>query len=385
MRRSGETIRVTAQLIDVHTDAHIWSETWDRTFTDVFVIQDEIAAAVVDALKIGLLGEAPRVAETSPEVYALYLQGRYLHEQRTAYSARQAAALVERALDMDKDYAPAWVLFGDIYRRGTTNGAWEPHEGYPLARSAAMEALRLDEKNADAHFLLSRVAGNYDYDLQLAKEEIGIALSLAPGDIRIRSRVAFLNMISGDVGSYNTELLQQASRDDPTNLSLRMAIGFNHFYSGRPEQAINVFTETVTLNPNIAAAHFRLGEALIMTGQYDAALEAINKEARNGFQHTGRALLYQASGNREGSQSELEQLIALGNVWTYEIAMVFAYRGDLDEAFTWLDRAFERRDQSLNAVIVDPFMTRLYGDPRFDLLIERMGHSKAWELRKSQL
>jgi adenylate cyclase len=385
VRRSGETIRVTAQLIDVHTDAHIWSETWDREFTDIFVIQDDIAAAVVDALKINLLGEAPKVVETSPEVYALYLQGKYLYAQRSADSARRAATLVERALEMDKEFVPAWILFGEIYRAGSAYGAWEPHEGYRLALDAATEALRLDEKNAQAHLILSQVASNYEYDLETAIEEIDIALALAPGDIRIRSRTAFLHMLAGDVSTYSTELLQQAARDDPTNLQLRMSIGYNHLYSGRPEEAIEVFNESVTLNPNIDGAHFRLGQALIVTTQYDAALEAINKETRDGFQHAGRALLYQAIGNRERSQSELEQLIALGNVWTYEIAMVFAYRGDLDEAFTWLDRAFERRDQSLNAVIVDPFMTRLYDDPRFDLLVERKGLTKAWELRKSQL
>ena len=384
VRRSGDTIRVTAQLIDVHTDAHIWSETWDREFTDIFVIQDEIAASVVDALKINLLGEAPTVAETSPEVYALYLQGRYLRGQRNAAAFKRAATLVERALELDKEYAPGWVLFGEIYRAGSAYGAWEPHEGFPLARSAALEALKLDEKNAQAHELLSRVASRYEYDFETAISEIEIALALAPGDIRIRSQAAFLQMLTGEVSTYDTELLRQAARDDPTNLGLRMGIGFNHLFSGRPDEAIAAFNETITLNPNVGGAHFRLVQALIVTEQYDAALQAIEDETREGFKSAGRALVYQAIGNHERSQEELQQLIELGKVWTYEIAMVYAYRGDNDEAFAWLDRAYERRDQALMQLTADPFMNGLYDDPRFELMVERIGQTANWENRKSQ-
>jgi tetratricopeptide (TPR) repeat protein len=124
--------------------------------------------------------------------------------------------------------------------------------------------------------------------------------------------------------------------------------------------------------------------ALIVKGEYDAALEAINEETRDGFQSAGRALAYHALGNSERAQSELDELIALGNVWTYEIAMVYAYRGDLDEAFTWLDRAVERRDSSLGALVVDPFLANLYDDPRFELMIDRIGRSSQWERLKSE-
>ena len=384
VRRSGETIRVTAQLIEVNSDTHIWSETWDRKFEDVFAIQDEIAAAVVDAMRISLLAEAPRVAETTPEAYALYLQGRSFYAQNSADGMRQAAGLLERALEVDNQYAPAWVLFGEIYRAGAGIGAWEPLEGYPLARSAALEALRLDEDNANAHLTLSLIASNFDYDLEAAVRENEIAMAFAPGDLVIRSRAALLTLFSG-VKVDTSDLVQKAALDDPTNLGLRMGLGFTYLFSNRVDEAISVFQETISLNPNTAGANFRLGQALIIVGDYDAAIEAMENEIRDGFQVAGRALVYQALGNSERAQDELDRLIALGNVWTYEIAMVYAYRGEIDEAFAWLERAYDRRDQGLNLIVSDPFMANLYGDPRFDLMIERLGRTAHWELRKSEL
>jgi TolB-like protein len=257
VRRSGETIRITAQLIEVNSDIHIWSNTWDRKFEDVFAIQDEIAAAVVDALKISMLGEAPRVAETTPEAYALYLQGRSFYARRNADGTRQAAKLLERALEIDNQYAPAWVLFGEIHRVGSTIGAWEPHEGYPLARSAAFEALRLDEDNAYAHLLLSRIAERYDYDIETARKEIEFALALAPGDNNIRANAALISMMSG-VGVEDTATLrQEAIAGDPLNLVLRTSLGFSYLYTDRIEEAVAVFREIISLNPEVAGARFR--------------------------------------------------------------------------------------------------------------------------------
>jgi len=384
VRRSGETIRITAQLIEVSSDIHVWSKTWDRKFEDVFAIQDEIAAAVVDALKISMLGEAPRVAETTPEAYALYLQGRSFFALRNADASRQAAALLERALEIDNQYAPAWVLFGQIYSSGSTIGAWEPHEGYPLARSAAIEALRLDEDSAYAHSLLSRIAEIYDYDLETARKEIDLALTLAPGDSNIRANAAQVAIFSGVNVDDHATIRQEAVAADPLNLVLRSILGFSYLYNDRIDEAISVFREIISLNPEVAGARFRLGLALIIKGDYDAALTAINEETRDGFQSAGRAFVYHALGNSERAQTELDELIALGNVWTYEIAMVYAYRGNLDEAFAWLDRAIERRDSSLGTLVNDPFMANLHDDPRFELVVDRIGRTAYWKFRKSQ-
>ncbi len=372
VRRSGDTVRITAQLIDVTTDAHLWSQTWDRTFDDIFVIQDEIAEAVVDALKISLLGDTPRALETTPEVYALYLQGRSLAAQRTADSLLRAEALTKRALEMDNKYAPAWVQLANIYTVGANIGSWHPNEAYPLARAAAMEALRLDANNAEAHATLSSIARGYDYDLETARAEQQLASTLAPGNSVIRASAADLAMLTGDYDEA-IRLGEEAALGDPLNLETKLVLGFGYFYAGRIDEAMSVFREMFALNPFVADANIRLGQALLISGDYDAALEEMNKGVRDGHRLAGRALVFQAMGDSEGAATELDELIALGYTWTYEIAMVHAYRGELDEAFTWLDRAIHRRDTGLTQILGDPFLDNLRDDPRFDAVLERLG------------
>ena len=372
VRRSGDTVRITAQLIDVTTDAHLWSQTWDRTFDDVFVIQDEIAQAVVDALKISLLGDTPRALETTPEAYALYLQSRSLAAQRAADSLLRAEALMKRALEIDNEYAPAWVQLANIYTVGADIGSWHPNEGFPKARAAAMEALRLDANNAAAHATLSSIARGYDYDLETARAEQQLASTLAPGNSVIQASASRLAVLTGDYDEA-IRLGEEAALGDPLNLPTKLMLGFGYFYAGRIDEAMSVFREIIALNPLAADANIRLGQALLISGDYDAALEEMNKGVRDGHRRAGRALVFQAMGDSERAAVELDELIALGYTWTYEIAMVHAYRGELDEAFTWLDRAIDRRDTALTLILGDPFLDNLRDDPRFDAVLERLG------------
>ncbi len=373
VRRSGNTIRITAQLIDVTADAHIWSATWDRTFDDIFVIQDEIAEAVIDALKISLLGAVPRVRETTPEAYALYLQARSLAVRRTTDGTLQAEALVKRALEIDNEYAPAWVQLGDIYTARAVTGSWNSMEALPAARAAAMEALRLDANSARAHALLSQIARAYDYDIETARREQQLASTLAPRDSDVQGAAANLAYFIGDYDE-SIRLGEEAALGDPLNLRIKLILGWGYFHAGRIDEAMSVFREMIALNPLGGGAHFYLGRALLINGDYDAALEEMDKELRDGSRIAGRALVIQAMGEPERAAAELDELIALGSRWTYEIAMVHAYRGELDEAFTWLDRAIDRRDLGLIQILGDQFLDNLRDDSRFDAVLERLGH-----------
>ena len=183
VRRSGDIIRITAQLIEVDSDVHIWSETWDRTFEDIFVIQDEIAAAVVSALKIRLLGDTPRSRVTVPEAYALYLQSKQLSNLLTEESLHQAEALLVRALEIDEQFAPGWAQLSRVYLMGSgSRGSWPPIEAAALARSAAEKALSIDDSNVRAHLMLSGIARAFEYDPEVTDRELDIAVSLAPND-----------------------------------------------------------------------------------------------------------------------------------------------------------------------------------------------------------
>ncbi|MCH8070959.1 MAG: hypothetical protein IIA09_03335 [Proteobacteria bacterium] len=375
VRRSGDRIRITAQLIDVSEDAQIWSETWERTLDDVFVIQDEIAQAVIAALKIRLLGEAPRTDTTSPEAYALYLQSKALAAQFTGAGFLQAEAVVLRVLEIDSTYVPAWLLLGRIYVRGSGNGAWHPHEAYPKSRAAVMEALRLDPDSAQAHAALSRIAILYDYDLETARKEQELALTLAPHDPVVLRGAARLAVIEGDFAE-SIRLLKEVEILDPVSSVPKLRLGISYFRMDRLAEAKSAYAEALELLPIGNVVNFFLGSVMLVSGDLDDALSQMNKEPREGFRLAGRAMVLHAMGDTGSAVTELEKLIVLGDRFTYEIAKVHAYFGNLDESFRWLHRAIDRRDQSLSELGGDPFLDNLRDDPRFDDVLERLGRKK---------
>jgi len=372
VRRSGNTVRITAQLIDVSIDAHIWSQTWDRTFDDIFVIQEEIAEAVVDALKLRLLDEVPRIDTTSPEAYALYLQSGSMMAQRNAANMLQAETLVKKALEIDSTYVSAWLRLARIYRVGSIYGSWHPDEAHPQSRAAAMEALRLDANNATAHATLSRIAKDYDYDMETARREQEIASTLAPRDTAVLRLAAHLAQMTGDFGEA-IRLYKEIEILDPVNPSIKNSLAASYMLAGRLDEARSAYVEAIELAPLGTEFNFNLGRLMLVSGDHDDALLQMNKERREGFRLAGRALVFQAMGDTKRATMELDKLIALGDRWTYEIAMVHAYRGELDEAFMWLDRAIDRRDQSLSTIAVNMFLDNLRDDPRFEVVLERLG------------
>ena len=372
VRRSGDTIRITAQLINVSTDTHVWSDSWDRDFQDVFVIQDEIAEFVVGALKIQLLGEAPRTETTSPEAYTLYLQSKALADQSTATGSLQAEAVVRRALEIDSTYVPAWLQLGRIYRTGSQTGAWHPHEVLPKSREAVMEALRLDPDSAQAHAALSLIARDYDYDLETARKEQELALTLAPHDPRVLQGAASLALADGDYAEA-IRLFKEVEILDPVSWRPKFGLGQSYFRMGRLAEAKSAFTKVLEMRPLGNQNNFRLGSVMLVNGDLDDALSQMNKAHRDGFRLAGRALVFQAMGDTDRAATELEKLIAIGDTWTYEIAIVHAYLGNLDESFRWLHRAIDRRDSSLVRITGDPFVDNLRDDPRFDDVLERLG------------
>jgi tetratricopeptide (TPR) repeat protein len=372
VRRSGDQIRITAQLIDVAQDAHIWSETWDRTLDDIFVVQDEIAEFVVGALKIQLLGEAPRTDTTSPEAYALYLQSKALANQFTATGSLQAEAVMRRALEVDSTYVPAWVWLARIYRIGSATGAWHPHEVYPKIRAAAIEALRLDADNAQAHATLSMIARGYDYDLEAARKEQELASTLAPHDPVVLSGAARLAMIDGNFAE-SIRLFKELEILDPVSFFNKLDLGISYFHLGRLAEAKSAYAEALELNPIGNLLNFRLGSVMLVSGDLDDALLQMNKETRDGLRLAGRAMVLYAMGDTGRAATELEKVVAIGDTWTYEIAQVYAYFGNLDESFRWLHRAIDRRDQALIQLTGDPFLDNLRDDPRLDDVLERLG------------
>jgi adenylate cyclase len=374
VRRSGDEVRITARLLDAAADAQIWSETWERQLVDVFAIQDEIANAVVDGLKISLLGEVPHVERTSPEAYSLYLQAGQLLNRRNADSALQAESALIRALEIDPGYVAAWLRLARTYGQGGAVGAWHPGQSYPLVRNAATEAQRLDTDNVTALAELANVSIFYDYDLDTARAYLKEARMLDPDNKSVQfSELTIVMML----GNYDIAILalEALAAADPANTNLRYVLGQMYMTARRFEEAKSSFAQAIELSPTSAGSHLYLAAVLILEGDYDTPRDLIDEETRDGYRAMGYALLSYAAGRRSEADARLQDLIDLGYRWTYQIAAVHAFRNEADDAFIWLDRAIGRRDTSLSLIVGDPFMDNIRDDPRFDVILERIGRA----------
>jgi TolB-like protein len=371
VRRSGDKIRITAQLIEVTQDAHVWSDTWDRDFSDVFAIQDEIAASVVEALKMRLLDEVPRAIETTPEAYELYLRAGFLMEQSTPSSYRQAEAINRQVLDIDPSFAPAWTQRANIYMTGVSFGAWESAEATPLAREAASQAVSLFGESAWAHAILARIAISHDFDYDIAARELKLALALGPNDPITLGAAAEFELRQGNLEEAirYVELLHAV---DPL-AGRRSEMAQAYFYAGRQAEGIARWREAIEERPLAEYLRKMLALSLLETGDVDGALEAIESEPAEGHRQQGLALIYETIGDRERSTEALEKLLANPNRWTFELAEVYSYRGELDEAFEWMDRAIARHDRGLRHITYSPYLDNMREDPRFDDVLVRVG------------
>jgi TolB-like protein/Tfp pilus assembly protein PilF len=375
VRKSGNRVRITAQLIQAEDGYHLWSETYDRTLDDIFAIQDEIAAEVVAQLKITLLGEAPKVQKTDPEAYALSLQARHFSRQSTVESYKHAIELFERALAIAPNYAAAWTGLGEVYETQARIGLRPVDEGYRLARESADKALAIAPECAPTHALLGHIASNHDNDLVAAARYAERALELEPvnPDILIGASRLFRFLGRLDQG---TALLEYVVARDPVNPIGHFYLGVNYFYGGRPDEAIASFRTTLSLSPGYVNAQATIGEALLFKGKPDAALTAIQQEPEEVWRLIGLSMAYHALGQTAESDAALAELIEKHEQQSaYNIAYVLAFRGEADRAFEWLDKAVAFSDTGLAAIATQPEFANIKTDPRWLPFLESIGES----------
>ncbi|MCJ7451042.1 MAG: tetratricopeptide repeat protein, partial [Steroidobacteraceae bacterium] len=374
VRKSGDRVRVTAQLIHVADGYHVWAETYDRTLDDIFVIQDEIAAKVVAQLKVTLLGKKPNVEETDARAYALALQARYLDRLGNSERWKQAVALYEQALAIDSSYAAAWTGLAQTYI-GQAGKSQRPfQEGYELAREAAGKALAIDPDHAEANALLGKVADAYDGDLTAAARHFERAMTLAPADPEIRIAVAVFAMSLGRLGEA-IALLRRTIASDPVNAFAHRSLAIAYYGAGQYDSAIAALRTALTISPDGMGLHGLTGRAFLMKGEPELALAAIRQE-QSDWTLLELPLVYQALGQFDRSNDVLAQLIAkYPRDAASNIAYIRAYRGEPDEAFIWLDRAVENRDPGLTDIICEPLFSNVHDDPRWQSFLERIGRS----------
>jgi len=375
VRKAGNKVRITAQLIEARSDTHLWSETYDRQLDDIFAIQDDIAATVVEQLKITLLGQAPHVKEVNPEAYSLYLQARHLGRLSSAEGYEQSIALYRQALAIEPDYAAAWDGLADNYNNQTGFGLLPFAEGYALAREAAERALAIEPDYAPAHARLGLIAMYFDNDLAQAALNFERALQLDPADTDIIRDTASLLQSLGRLNEAIV-LLEYGAARDPVNPDGHYNLGIFYISAGRWDEAIASAQTALRLSPDYIGAHYNTGTALLFQGDTEAALAEMQLESLEALRLIGLAIAQHALGDIGAADSVLTELIEkYAQDAAYNIAYVLAFRNETDRAFEWLDKAVEYADPGLSEIVEQPEFGNIRSDPRWLPFLASIGYS----------
>jgi len=372
VRKSGNSVRITAQLIKAGTDTHLWSQTYDRKLDDIFAIQDEIAADVVKQLKVTLLGAAPKVRTTNPEAYALYLQASQLGRQGTAEAYKQSEALYRRVLAIDPHYAPAWTALAENLYHEADQGLLSSKEGYAQAGEAAKKAVEIDPEYALAHARIGWIVAS-DNDLAGAAPHFERALALDPSDPDVLRNSATLLAVLGRLDEA-LALNEVVVRHDPVNVSAIFNLGYYQRMAGQLDPAIALFRTALSLAPGRGGVHYQLCVALVLKGDAKGALAEIEQETSEVWKMVGLPMAYQALGRTADSDAALTALIAKWEKDSpYNIAYVYAFRGEADKAFEWLGKAVEYGDPGMPEVVTENLFDNIHADPRWLPFLRKIG------------
>ncbi len=384
VRKAGNRLRITAQLVKVDDGYHLWSERYDRDMEDVFAIQDEISLAIVEKLKINLLGgEKTKLVKRQTEdieAYNLYLKGRYFWNKRTEKGLMKGIEYFRKAIKLDPEYAVAHTGLADSYNLLSAYSIASPGECIPKAKAAAMKALEIHPDLAEGHECLGHVSMLYDWTWLDAEREFKRAIDLNPNYATAHQRHGILLTAMGRLDDALVEI-KRAHELDPLSLIINTDVGLFFFFEHQYDQAAGHCKKTLEMDPNFAVARFALGLALEQIGRHDEAAgefqEAISLSGGNPIYLSALGHASAVAGNRDGAQKILSELTALSEqrfVSPYSIAIVCAGLGENDQAFAWLQSACAERSVWLGHLHlgVDPRLDRLHSDPRFTTLLNQM-------------
>ena len=378
VRRDGNHVRITAELIKADDGFQLWSQTYDREIKDIFGVEDDIAQAATEALRVKLLGGngqpvASNLSSTNPEAYQAYLQAKYFSGRgKSKEDLGKALAYTDNAIKLDENYAPAWAQRASVENAMAIVALTDASEGFRKARDDAERAIALDPTLASAYLALATTQIYYDWDWQAADASLTKAAALEPGNVevfRIRSQ---LSKVLGHLDQA-VKLYEQSVALDPLRANSYVSLGQLLYVAGRYDEALAALQQALDLNPLATYAHVILGQILIAQGKPQQALAEIEKEPNEGGKLTGEVLAYHALGRKQESNAALAVLIAKYHPYAaYQIAQVYAYRGESDKSFEWLERAYDQRDTGLPVFNTEPLFKNLHHDPRYAELLKKM-------------
>ncbi|MEO5588643.1 MAG: protein kinase [Gemmatimonadaceae bacterium] len=389
VRRAGNRVRISVQLVKVVDGYHLWSETYDRTLDDIFAVQDDIARSVVKELRATLLGEvadsaasdrakvevgnAAKGRSTNAEAHRLYLLGRHFMDQFTWQSTAKAIDCLEKAVEQDPGFALAWTELSVAYAREINWTSTPAAEGYARSKAAAERSIALEPALAETHTQIAWIRIFHEWNWRGAEASLARALELAPGSASILRLSGALASVLGRPNEA-IGIVQRALEQDPLSAAVYHSLGLFLHVVDDFAGAADAFRRALDLAPQRITTHARLAINALAWGRPEEALSAAMREPDAGFRLWALAIVYHTQGNEAESESALRRLIDVyAEGWALQVAEVYAARGEVDDAFDWLDRAHAKRDTGLPHLLTDPRLRSLHEDPRWMILVSRMG------------
>lgn len=378
VRREQDKVRITAQLIQVSDQTHLWSESYDRSAGDALSVQRQVANQIASALALELLGDPKSEAGSSSSAEAVdaYLRGRYLWNQGDRNNVSRSVEYFNQAIERDPNYAAAFAGLANSYRLLGMNYAMLPAEAYPKAREAALRAVELDPASADGYVSLGTIKFRYEWKWEEAETDFRRALEINPSLGMAHHDYAWF-LVAMQRFDEGIEHIKLAQRFDPLSPLANSDVGWVYLMARRYDQAIEQINRTLELEPTFGSALACLERAYALKGQQREALETLLRETgetsvsgRDADPAQSMKVLY-----RKRLERKLEA-IKKSRSSPYSVATICAAAGERDQAFEWLARAFNERDPMLVAVRSDPAFDALHGDARFGSLIKQIGFAK---------
>jgi serine/threonine protein kinase len=377
LRREGDRVRITTELIDARNGFRIWSETYERELQGVFAVQDEITRSIVEALKVKLAVSLPVHEQRNTEAHELYLQGLFFSNKSSEADLRRALGFFQRALEKDPTFSRAWTgiakvwyFLADVYVK--------PLEAYPASKEAALKAIALDENDAEAHCYLSEAKRVLDWDLEGADAELKRALQLDPNSASAHLFLSMQPLFRGEL-QEGLRLVVEAERLDPVSPIASYVATAAYLANDRIDDAINEGQRTLLLDPNYFYLDSNLAAAYREKGNFPEAIALYTKsqEATN-LPSSGLAITYTRMGREMEARNILAQLLQAREtryVSAPVIAAAYVAFGDKEEAFRWLERALAEHSGILQWIAFLPEFRPLHSDARFPHLLRRIGVS----------
>jgi adenylate cyclase len=376
LRREGNRIRITAQLINARNGFHIWSDTFERELQGVFAVQDEITRSIVDALKIKLAVAPPVRTPESTEAYDLYLKGLYYSNKSDEENLRKSLSFFQQALDKDPNFARAWTGIAKAWEQ-LADAYVRPLEAYPKVKEAAWKALALDDMDAEAHCYLGEVKLLIDRDVAGGEAEVKRALQLDRNSATAHFYMSWLKSVQGDCDE-SVKQIQEAEKLDPLSPMIIDAAVERYVGADRLDDAISAGKRVLQVDPNYIYFDSTLAGAYREKREFQEAVALYEKaQAVTHFPSAGLAITYAKMGRLEDARRVLNQRIEKSRqqyVPADSIAAVYVALGDKEEAFRWLERAFDEHSAPMSIQFTcHPKFRALRSDPRFGDLLRRMG------------